>query len=141
MSKTPVLLPQSAPSLEDLLAARMIAGLSRVEKISPRPPLRVFVDGAWKVLEPNTKFIPNWSIDAICEHLEAVSTGEILRLMINIAPRCMKSFLVSICWPAWEWIDSPWLRSLYASHDASLGIELSLKCRRLIESEWYQENW
>jgi hypothetical protein len=30
-------------------------------------------------------------------------TGEITRLLINVPPGTMKSLLVSVLWPAWEW--------------------------------------
>jgi hypothetical protein len=32
-----------------------------------------FVRQAWVVVEPSTPFVPGWHIDAIVEHLEAVS--------------------------------------------------------------------
>ncbi len=34
-----------------------------------RRSLRSFVGEAWPVLEPGTEFVPNWHLDAICEHL------------------------------------------------------------------------
>src|SRR5215469_10863428 len=36
--------------------------------------LREFVQQAWPVVEPATRFVPGWHIDAICEHLEAVTS-------------------------------------------------------------------
>ncbi len=44
---------------------------------------------------------------AIIEHLEAVTYGQIRNLLINVPPRHMKSLLVSVFWPAWEWIPPP----------------------------------
>ena len=66
--------------------------------------LRAFVEQAWPVLEPRTPFLPSWHIDCICEHLEAVTTGDMPRLVINLPPRYMKSLLVTVFWPAWEWL-------------------------------------
>jgi predicted phage terminase large subunit-like protein len=100
-----------------------------------------FVRQAWPVVEPSTPFVPGWHIDAIVEHLEAVTRGEIRNLLINVPPRHMKSLLVSVFWPAWEWIRWPERRWLFSSYAASLSIRDSLKCRRLIESPWYQERW
>ena len=37
--------------------------------------LREFVRQAWHVIEPSTPFVPGWHIDAIIEHLEAVTLG------------------------------------------------------------------
>src|ERR1035437_1576053 len=62
-----------------------------------------FVREAWHVLEPNATYVHNWHIDAICQHLESVSHGTITRLLINVPPGSMKSLLVSVFWPAWEW--------------------------------------
>ena len=100
-----------------------------------------FVRQAWAVVEPATPFVPGWHIDAIIEHLEAVSRGQIRNLLINVPPRHMKSLLVSVFWPAWECIQRPERRWLYSSYAASLSIRDSIKCRRLIESPWYQERW
>jgi predicted phage terminase large subunit-like protein len=103
--------------------------------------LREFVSQAWPVVEPSTPFVPNWHIDAIIEHLEAVSRSQIRNLLINVPPRHMKSLLVSVFWPVWEWIRWPQRRWLFSSYGAQLSIRDSIKCRRLIESPWYQARW
>jgi predicted phage terminase large subunit-like protein len=103
--------------------------------------LREFVRLAWMVVEPSTPFVSGWHIDAIVDHLEAVSSGHIRNLLINVPPRHMKSLLVSVFWPAWEWIRWPERRWLYSSYGAQLSIRDSVKCRRLIESPWYQQRW
>jgi hypothetical protein len=102
---------------------------------------REFVRQAWPVIEPSTLFVSGWHIDAIVEHLEAVACGQIRNLLINVPPRHMKSLLVSVLWPAWEWIRCPQRRWLYSSYAAQLSIRDSIKCRRLIESPWYQARW
>ena len=103
--------------------------------------LREFVRQAWPVVEPATNFVPGWHIDAICEHLEAVSRGQIQRLLICMPPRHMKSLLVSVFWQCWEWIRYPARRWLYCSYASSLAIRDSVKCRRLLESRWYRQHW
>jgi len=100
-----------------------------------------FVRQAWPIVEPATPFVLGWHIDAIIEHLEAVSRGQIRNLLINVPPRHMKSLLVSVFWPAWEWILFPERRWLYSSYAAQLSIRDSVKCRRLIESPWYQKHF
>jgi hypothetical protein len=44
--------------------------------------LRAFGRAAWKVIKPIEVYKSNWHIDAICEHLSAVSRGDITRLQI-----------------------------------------------------------
>src|SRR5580698_1097454 len=100
-----------------------------------------FVRQAWGVVEPSTPFVPGWHIDAIIGHLEAITRGQIRNLLINVPPRHMKSLLVSVFWPAWEWIQRPERRWLYSSYAAGLSIRDSVKCRMLIESPWYRSFW
>jgi predicted phage terminase large subunit-like protein len=103
--------------------------------------LRDYVEAAWPVVEPATPFVPGFHIDAICEHLQAIADGQLRNLIINIPPRHGKSTLVAVMWPTWEWTQAPALRWLFASYSLALSIRDSLKCRRLIESSWYQELW
>ena len=102
---------------------------------------REFVRQAWPIVEPLTPFVPGWHIDAIIKYLEAVTNGQIRNLLINVPPRHMKSLLVSVLWPAWEWIQHPERRWLYSSYAATLSIRDSVRCRTLIESPWYQRLW
>jgi len=103
--------------------------------------LRRFIHAAWHVIEPDTVFIPGWHIDAICDHLEAVSDGEIRRLIILVPPGTMKSRTVSVLWPAWEWTRDPRLRYLTASYAQQLSTDLAVLSRDLIRSRWYQLRW
>lgn len=100
-----------------------------------------FVKQSWHVVEPGTAFIPSWHIEEICEHLEAVSAGEIQKLLINIPPRHSKSTIVSVMWPMWEWLTQPEEKFLCASYSGTLSIRDNLKARRLVQSPWYQERW
>lgn len=51
-----------------------------------RRSLSEFVKQAWDVLEPGQPYSHGWHIDAIAEHLEAVTSGDITRLLINVPP-------------------------------------------------------
>lgn len=51
------------------------------------------------------------------------------------------SSIVSVMWPAWAWIKKAHKRWLYSSYAQSLSTRDSLKCRRIIQSEWYQQRW
>jgi predicted phage terminase large subunit-like protein len=80
-------------------------------------------------------------VDAICDHLAAVTNGDIRNLVINMPPRHMKSLLVSVFWPCWDWTTFPERRWLFASYAQSLATRDSVKCRRLIQSSWYQKRY
>ena len=102
-----------------------------------------FVREAWHVLEPATEFVPNWHLEAICEHLEAVTSGLITRLLINIPPGSMKSLLVSSFWPAWEWGPRQMMSMRYLTTSFA-EVAVGRDCRRmrdLILSDWYGKHW
>ena len=102
-----------------------------------------FIGQAWSILEPTTPYRHGWHVDAIAEHLEAVSLGQIQNLVINVPPGYMKSLETSVFWPAWEWgpNNHPHLRWISASYSSSLSTRDNNKMRTLIASPWYQKNW
>lgn len=100
-----------------------------------------FVRVSWTHLEPETEYVHNWHVDAICEHLEAVSRGEIKRLQVWVPPQSMKSRLVSILWPAWEWTFAPGMKYWTASYDNHLAGHLASISYLLMRSTWYQQHW
>jgi hypothetical protein len=113
---------------------------ARHQRVAERSLIE-FSKQAWEVIEPGARFVDGWHLHAIADHLEAVSDGEINNLIINIPPGCMKSILVSVMWPAWEWARDPSLRVLGASYGADLAIRDAQKCRDIVLSEWYQVRW
>ena len=117
------------------------ATLEQVESVLLSKSFSEYVKSAWPIIEPGTPYIPNWHIDAIGEHLEAVSKGQILRLLINMPPRHMKSSLVSVIWPTWQWTWRPETKWMFTSYALSLSIRDSVACRRLIESPWFKSRW
>jgi predicted phage terminase large subunit-like protein len=106
-----------------------------------RRRLREFVLQAWHVLEPETPFVDGAHVHAICDHLQAMTEGRIRHLIINVPPGHAKSLLTGVFWPAWVWIRHPEARWLFSSYREPLAVRDSVKCRRLIESDWYQERW
>lgn len=102
---------------------------------------REYIKRAWSVVEPTNAFVNNWHIDCIAEHLEAVTMGQILRLVINIYPRVGKSLLASVLWPTWAWTQRPWLKQIFISYAQRLSTGFSRDRRTLITSDFYQKNW
>ena len=106
-----------------------------------------FMQGAWPSLD-NSPFQSCWAIDAMCDHMEAVTLGHIPRLLINVPPRCTKTTLCSVVYPAWTWarsdisfLSGPQVRFLCASYGHALSLDSSNKSRRLLTSPWYQKHW
>src|SRR3990167_1338178 len=102
-----------------------------------------FIREAWHVVEPETKLVWNWHLDALCAHLEAITHGRITRLLVNVPPGTSKSLIVSVMWQAWEWgpagLSS--LRYLATAYNDGPVKRDTRKCRDLILSEWYRALW
>jgi predicted phage terminase large subunit-like protein len=105
--------------------------------------LIAFVRYFWHVLEPETPFVDGWPLWAMCEHLEAVTFGEITRLLINVPPGFAKSIIVDCFWPAWEWgpMKKTHYRYVAFSYSASLTERDNDRFRTLITSEDYQRSY
>lgn len=109
---------------------------AEVAKQSLRDFLRIY---AWPVLWPGTRFVDGWHVGAICEHLEAVSRGQIKRLIINMPFRMLKSTIVSQAYPAWDWLTTPSRQFLTASYAGDIAMRDAVDARRIIESPRYRE--
>lgn len=105
--------------------------------------LAAYIRGAWHVLEPGRAYRHGWHIDAISDHLGAVTDDQINRLIINVPPGTMKSLTVGVFWPTWEWgpLNKPHLRTIATSYKESLAKRDNIKARRLVKSEWFQDRW
>jgi predicted phage terminase large subunit-like protein len=108
---------------------------------TPVLSLAEFVREAWPILEPGTPYLHNWHIDLVSELLMAITRGEVANAVINVPPRFMKSLLVSVFWPAWEWTMRPSLRYVTGSYAMDLAMRDTVNMRYLVESAWYQERW
>lgn len=115
--------------------------IAELERRDSSNSLAAYIKAAWPLIEPKHPFIPGWHIDAIAEHLEAVYAGEIRNLLINIPPRHAKSTIISVAFPSWVWSKRPEFKFLYGSHAFSLSKRDSVKCRNVIQSQWYRDTF
>lgn len=108
-----------------------------------RESLLDFAEYCWPVVEPAIPFVRGWVLEAIAEHLEAVSKGYIKRLLINVPPGFTKSLMTDVFFPAWEWgpLGRPWLRFVCASYSNHLTIRDNMRCRNIIVSDRFQRLW
>jgi predicted phage terminase large subunit-like protein len=128
-------------TLDDTEEALTSADVELVFRRLAQEAFREFIEQAWHILEPATPFLPNWHIDAMADHLQAMTDGTLRRLIINVPPGSAKSLIVSVMWPAWHWLHRPADRFLTASYTDALSIRDALKSRRLLSSIWYQARW
>ena len=102
-----------------------------------------FAEYVWPVVEPAIPFIKGWAIEAISEHLEAVTYGHIRRLLINVPPGFTKSLFTDVFWPAWEWgpQNRPTLRYMCAAYSNHLTERDNMRCRNIVISDRYKKMW
>lgn len=99
-----------------------------------------FVRAAWPQIDP-APLVWGWHLDALCVCLEAVSTGDIGDLLINIPPGHAKSMIASVLWPAWRWARDPSWQVLAASYEVGLATRDAVKARELMATQWYKTHF
>ena len=117
--------------------------LKALDKGDAEQTLLDFMRLFWHITDPAQPFIIGWPIEAICEHLEAVSRGDIRTLLINVPPGFSKSTAVDVFWPAWEWgpANMPFMRYVCAAYSAGLTVRDNRRFLRVIQSDLYRELW
>jgi predicted phage terminase large subunit-like protein len=103
-----------------------------------------FVRYAWKIIEPGTPLRWNWHMQAMCDHLEAISRGHLHpRLIINVPPGSSKSTIVTVLWQAWEWgpLGKRHLRYVSTSFDLENVKRDTGKTLDVVKSEWFRSLW
>lgn len=102
-----------------------------------------FAEYVWPVVEPAIPFVKGWAIEAIADHLQAVTDGYIRRLLINVPPGFTKSLMTDVFWPAWEWgpRNRPWLRYMCAAYSNHLTERDNMRCRNVVISDRYKKLW
>lgn len=128
--------PQKLALLVKLQAVADAAPIIEGEAL--RRNFHAYVKATWHIVMPGYEFKDNWHIQHICKCLEAVTKGEIKRLLINIPPRHIKSTLVTVLWPTWDWLHNPSRQFLTASYSKDLATRDAVLSRRLMESDWYR---
>ena len=101
-----------------------------------RSDFLAFAQASFALLNPQREFEPNWHHEAIAQTL-LLSNGQKTRKYINAPPRSLKSFLMSIAWPAFKLGHDPTHKFLCASYSLDLACSLGGQCRKLMQSDWY----
>ncbi len=141
--------PLAARQRQELWAKAAADLRKREERLFLEGSLIDFFRAAWASMDP-APYQDGWHLEAIAEHLEAISYGWIRKLCINVPPRHAKTLMCSVAWNAWSWakpsdehypLIGPGGRFLCLSYGDQLAMDNATLTRRLIESEWYQERW
>lgn len=129
------------------LLSREVVLLRELRKRQCTRSFYEFVLDAYRALFLDDQLIPNWHIQYLCDEIQTAVEGVIGRkkkkydLIINIPPRSLKSFICTVCLPAWAWIQKPNLKFIGASYSGDLSLKHNIMTKEIITSQWYQKNW
>src|SRR5258706_8017745 len=98
-----------------------------------------FVERSFYELNPETKYLHNWHIEAIGEALEKCRKGQLRRLIINVPPRSLKSHMTSIAFVAWLLGHNPSAQVICVSYAQDLADKLAGDCRSVMMARWYRD--
>jgi predicted phage terminase large subunit-like protein len=101
----------------------------------------VFLRQCFITLYTGKEFMDNWHIDAIVYHLECAIRGEMPRLIVNLPPRHLKSFIISVALPAFILGNDPTAKIICISYSDELTKTLMQDFRRIMDSEWYKKRF
>jgi phage terminase large subunit-like protein len=137
------------PTLYEKVRMRIDLADREREREEYEDSLIAFMQRAWREIDAADLSV-NWHHTVIAEYLEDITAGRLRNVVINVPPRCTKSLLANVIWPAWTWVQPPDRRGpmcgpqvsfLCVSYGATLAEEIAVKMRRLVLGEWYQRMW
>jgi predicted phage terminase large subunit-like protein len=99
----------------------------------------VFLQKVFQVVCPGQQFVPGWYISAILYQLMRVYRGEIKRLIIEMAPRSLKSIMTSVAFPAYVHGLDPTKKFVCYSYSGDLAAKHSNDYRFVIKHPFYKE--
>jgi predicted phage terminase large subunit-like protein len=103
-----------------------------------RSDLAVFVRQSFATIFPGKEYMANWHHAAILHCLRLSIEGKMPRLILNMPPRMLKSFLATVALPAFVLGLDPTAKFICISYSDELAKTHTRDFRRIIESDWYR---
>jgi predicted phage terminase large subunit-like protein len=98
----------------------------------------VFVRYAFRVVH-GVKLGDQPYVEHMCHEISHLIEGERTRLLINLPPQHLKSFVCTICLAAYLLGRNPRLRILLVAYNDDFAEALCSKIRDLMQSDWYRQ--
>jgi hypothetical protein len=89
--------------------------------------------------EPPLK--PHWYLLAMCWWLEKVGAGLLLRSMIWLQPRALKSITVAVAFPCWQLGRKPSCQIMVVTYSERLSLQHARQRQSILESGWYKSHF
>jgi hypothetical protein len=102
-----------------------------------RDNFEFFVIKVFRDLHDEEKLGRQPYIEYLCRQLEDVANGETRRLVVNLPPRHLKTFL-GICLAAWILGRKPSTKILVVTYADQLAQHISYNIRQILQLPWYK---
>ncbi len=100
---------------------------------------KCFLLKVFATIAPQEEFHDSWHINLLIAYLRAIEEGKILRLVINVPPRSLKSTIISVTWPVWLLAHKPHTKIIVASHSQGLSLKHARQSRLIMSAPWYKQ--
>jgi predicted phage terminase large subunit-like protein len=100
-----------------------------------------FVMKAFASLNKGSSLGQEKYLKLLADRLARVAEGETKRLVVNMPPRHFKTFMGSICLPAWTLAHNPSAKIIILTYGQDLADKIAYAIREILRSEWYQETF
>ena len=104
-----------------------------------RTDFLTFVKLAFAIVYPGVQLREGRHLEVLAALGEEIQKGSLPRVVVNTVPRAMKSFVLSVCLPAWMLGHDPKTQILVITHDQKLARTLADQCVILMKSERYKK--
>src|SRR3954470_19951493 len=97
-----------------------------------------FLEKVFATVSPGQRYLPNWHIEAMAHQFSEIAAGRVVRLVVTVPPRSLKSIGASVALPAWLLGHDPTRRIICASYAQELSVKLANDFRLVVGSDWYR---
>jgi hypothetical protein len=97
----------------------------------------IFLMMAHHTINPGVSYLDNWHIDAMVFQAEAIMTGDVKRLIVNVPPRNLKTLTFNVALTAFMLGHDPRKRIFCISYGERLAEDHATQFRAIVESDWY----
>ncbi len=106
-----------------------------------RGHFRHFLRDSFAALDEASPLEWSWYLGAVCEHAEALVSGQLRELVVTQPPGTLKSKTWCVALPAWVWTDHPQSKFLLGTNEQRNLMRDSNDTRKLIRSDWYHASF
>ncbi len=110
--------------------------------LTAKPLIRIdfgsFVRKAFRHAHDGEKLGDDPYIDFLCHELEQVARKKRRRMIVNLPPRHLKTFLGSVCLAAWILGRRPATRIMIVTYNEKLAEDIAYRVRDIMQTDWYE---